>query len=110
MHEFSMVQALLQRVRELAQQQRPGRVRFVRVQIGEFSGVDPDLLQSAFADSVAGTDLAQVELRITCLALTAACRSCAHEFMVDQFSFVCPRCQVTQVDIVRGDEFVLESL
>ena len=48
MHEYSIVQAMFDQIDRLARTHRAQAVRRIRVQIGEFAGVDPTLLQSAY--------------------------------------------------------------
>lgn len=53
MHERSLVMALLRQVDQLRRAQGGHRVVMVRVSVGEFSGVEPELLRIAFQDVVA---------------------------------------------------------
>ncbi len=48
MHEYSIVQAMFEQIDRLAQTHGACSVRRIRVQIGEFAGVDPTLFQSAY--------------------------------------------------------------
>ena len=48
MHEYSIVQALLERVTGEAQARGASKVVGLRVRLGELSGVDPALLATAF--------------------------------------------------------------
>lgn len=48
MHEYSLVQAMFDRIGELAGERGAIAVRRVRVRIGEFAGVEPALFQTAY--------------------------------------------------------------
>jgi hydrogenase nickel incorporation protein HypA/HybF len=48
MHEYSIVQALLERVGEEAEAHGASRVHRVRVAIGELAGVEIELLRTAY--------------------------------------------------------------
>jgi hydrogenase nickel incorporation protein HypA/HybF len=48
MHEYSIVQAMLDRIAEVARERRATRVRRVSVRIGDVSGLDVDLFRRAF--------------------------------------------------------------
>ncbi|HFB67726.1 MAG TPA: hydrogenase maturation nickel metallochaperone HypA, partial [Calditrichae bacterium] len=48
MHEFSIVQNLLQLIETQAREHQASRVTRVVVKVGKFSGVEPHLLQTAF--------------------------------------------------------------
>lgn len=109
MHERSLVQALLEQVRETAAARELPPVRDVVLEVGEFCGVDAGLVELAFkelAPAVLGSDVA-LELRRT--PLTAECRRCGHEFPVERFRFVCPLCS-GDVTVTGGEEFRLVSL
>jgi len=110
MHELSLIRALLQQVDELRASHQAHQLRRINVSVGEFSGVDPDLLQSAFGNSTDGTPLEGVEFLIARVPLTAHCRNCGIDFPLRNFRFVCPDCDSTAIDVVRGEELMLESL
>lgn len=110
MHERSIVRALLNQAHELKTEQNARRVLTVRVSVGEFSGVEPQLVQSAF-DELVGDSLipgAQLELRV--VPIEARCQACSHDFGVKGFRFHCPRCGESRVKILRGEGLVLESV
>jgi hydrogenase nickel incorporation protein HypA/HybF len=48
MHEYSIVQALLERVEREAEARGASRVVRVHVRLGEYSGVEPQLLATAY--------------------------------------------------------------
>ncbi len=110
MHEQSLACALLKQVDELCACHRNSEVRSVRLTVGEFSGVDTELLGSALRRSTAGTALANIEFSIARVPLEARCRTCCTEFPVESFCFVCPQCGGGATDIIRGEELVLESV
>ena len=107
---MSLIRALLQTVDELRSSHHAHELRRINVSVGEFSGVDPDLLQTAFGDSTDGTPLEGVEFAIARVPLMARCRNCHVEFPMHRFRFVCPVCEGTAIVIVRGEELLLESL
>ena len=110
MHELTLIRALLLQVDELQASHREQALRRIDVSVGEFCGVDPDLLQSAFGWSTHGTPLAGVELAVARVPLTARCRNCQCEFQVHSFRFVCPVCAGRANDVTRGEELMLESV
>lgn len=48
MHEYSLVQAMFDRIDAVAAEQRAVAVRRVRVTIGDDAGVEPELFQTAY--------------------------------------------------------------
>lgn len=110
MHEYSLVRGLLSQIEELRRQHDACLVLSLRLIVGEFSGVEADLLQSAFQDLSKGTPAEAASIDIVTTELTAECHNCGNHFTVDRFQFVCPQCQSTKVSIERGDELILESV
>ena len=107
MHETSLVQSLLTQVATILHDHPGSRVESIRVEIGPLSGVEPLLISSAFDRLVESTPCRGAALRIEQIELTARCRDCDSEFVLDQFRFVCPNCASDRVTILRGDEFRL---
>jgi hydrogenase nickel incorporation protein HypA/HybF len=48
MHEYSVVQSMVEQIERLAHARGAHAVRRVRVRLGQLSGVDPDLLRTAY--------------------------------------------------------------
>ena len=64
MHEYSLVQALFERIDDVVERQRAASVRCVRVTIGDDAGVDPDLFRTAYGVFRIGTLCADAPLDI----------------------------------------------
>lgn len=110
MHELSLVRSLLLQVETLVREHGGGRVGEIRLEIGPLSGVEPLLVQSAFAQLVESSAAAGAQLVIDEVPLGAVCSSCDRPFEVERFRFECPACASRQVRITRGDEFRLVSI
>lgn len=111
MHEASLVRSLVRQVEQLAQRHGACRVKEVKVSVGEFSGVEPDLLVTAFERQIEGTPLDGARLLLEPVKLAAACAACGHEFAVERFDFTCPSCgRPGAGKVTRGEELMLESL
>ncbi len=109
MHEFSVVRTLLTQIDDIARR-NSGRVSEVRVCVGEFSGVDADLLQLAFAQLAPESCAERAQLKIERTELQARCEACRADFAVKGYRFVCPNCAGNRVHIVCGEELTLESV
>lgn len=110
MHEYSLARTLLHEVEKIVRRERAADARRVVVTIGEFSGVDPDLLEMAFKDVCEQSSHVNTELSIERVALEARCQSCSNDFLVERFRFVCPLCDSGSVEIIRGEEMILERV
>lgn len=110
MHEASLVRTLIRQVEAIAARHDGARVVEVSVSIGEFSGVEPDLLGMAFEREVTDTSLCGGELKLVRVPLEGVCSQCQNEFAIKTFRFVCPHCESSRVTVLRGEEMILESI
>jgi hydrogenase nickel incorporation protein HypA/HybF len=110
MHEQSLVRALLRQVQIVADENSGSRVLSIRVRIGEFSGVEPDLLCSAYDDLVQDTPLRGAELKMKRVPLEAVCDQCGNQFRIERFHFQCDKCGSVRLALRGGEELLLESV
>lgn len=110
MHERSLVNRLLEQIDDELCRRTISGLTAVRLEIGEFAGVEPSLVQIAFEELAAARWPSEVRLDLNVVPLTARCRKCLEEFHVERFRFVCPRCDHAGVDIIAGEELRLISL
>lgn len=110
MHERTLVRSLLKQVEAIGREHPGARVLRVHVRIGEFSGVEPALLEPAFEELTHATDMEGARLVIQLQPLEARCPSCHHLFRIEAFRFECPQCHDRALEIVRGEELVLERV
>jgi hydrogenase nickel incorporation protein HypA/HybF len=108
MHEYSIVQALLDRVEVEARAHSATSVHRLRVQIGEQSGVEPDLLEAAFEMARMRTICETARLEIVSVAAQWACRVCGADIAPGQV-LRCSLCD-SPARLVSGDEIVLERI
>jgi hydrogenase nickel incorporation protein HypA/HybF len=110
MHEQSLIRALLRQVVDVAAKNPGSRVVSVRVQIGEFSGVELELLSSAYDDLVQDTSLRGAKLDMERVPLEAVCEQCGHKFRVERFRFECNQCGSLRLTLRGGEELLLDSV
>ena len=110
MHERSMIKALIEQVREEARLRRLGRIHEIQLQIGEFSGVEPLLIESAFCEMSGEYWEYEVRLNVEVISLKASCRTCGECFLVQNFHFVCPGCDGKEVEVTEGEEMRLVNI
>lgn len=110
MHERSLVRALVRQVEQLAAEYAVSRVRSVRVRVGELSGVEPELLTSAYGEQTAGTSLQGSTLVLECVPLHAKCDNCGQLFRIERFDFRCRQCGSPKLSLRGGEELLLESV
>lgn len=110
MHEESLVRSLLQQVERIAIEHQATRVTEVEVEIGALSGVEPLLVESAFARNAPGTTCDEAVLTVREINLAVACHRCSQTFELTQLQFACPACAASDVTVVRGEEFRLMNV
>jgi hydrogenase nickel incorporation protein HypA/HybF len=110
MHEQSLAKSLVQQVLQIAQAHAASRVKEVKMVVGEFSGVEPELLASAFRRETSCGLADGAALTLRCSPLVACCSDCSIDFPVRNFTLICSSCNGRNVTIVRGEELLLESV
>jgi hydrogenase nickel incorporation protein HypA/HybF len=108
MHEYSIVQALLDRVEREARRHGAGRVHRVRVSIGELAGVEVALLLTAYDTIRHRTCCEQATLEVRSIEARWECSRCGAD-IAPQRSLHCPTCGRT-ARLAAGDEIVLEQI
>lgn len=108
MHEYSIVEALISRVAEEAEARGAAGVSRLYVKIGALSGVDPDLLASAYELFRERTICAGAELRIERVKERWTCSGCGRT-VERGAALICSAC-ASPARLVQGDEIVLERI
>lgn len=108
MHEYSIVQSLLDRVEEVAQTRGATSVHKLQVRIGELSGVEVPLLESAFDLFRKGSLCQDAELEVQSVTACWACPRCGKAVPRGQF-LRCPDCGLP-ARLQAGDEIILDRI
>lgn len=110
MHEYSIVQALLNQCEEIAQKNKVEKVEKIITKIGVMSGVEIHLFQIAFDTFKEGTMCDGAELIINEQKLKLHCNSCKSEFEIDEIRYACKKCESLDVKVIDGEDMYLMSL
>lgn len=110
MHEFSIVEALLEQIDAIAYEHQFVKVASVHIEVGELKLVIPEMMQTAFAAASQGTLSEGAQLQLTEKKLRVQCRSCQKDFFPQIHDFRCPLCRNTHVTILEGDDILLLSV
>lgn len=108
MHEYSIIQALLDRVETEARSRGASSVGRIRVALGELSGVDPELLASAFEAFRAASLCRGAAMEIRPVPARWVCPRCGRP-LVQGEALRCQACQ-SPARLASGDEIVLEQI
>ena len=108
MHEYSVIQALMGRVEAEASARQAVAVHRVRIRIGEVSGIEPDLLVTAF-DMVRGEGICRAaRLEIERVAARWGCPQCGGTIRLGDV-LQCPDCS-RPAALLAGDEIMLDQI
>ncbi len=108
MHEYSIVQSLVDSVESVAAQHPGAAVHHLYVQIGELAGVDCDLLQTAYETFRFGTICAGAPITIERIAARWECSRCGASFTPGAV-LRCASCS-EPARLAAGDEILLRRI
>ena len=110
MHEMSLMGGVFEAIEATLAHHNVKKVTLIKLKIGKLTNAEPDALQMAFEAYGKGTVCEGAELQIELLPVKGKCRKCSEEFMIPGLLFSCPKCQHFEIDIIQGEELLLESL
>ncbi len=112
MHEYSIVQSLLDLIEENAKKHNAKEVGKVVVKIGVLSGVEPHLLQIAFDTFKEGTICENAKMEMIIQPIVVKCRECLKEstFEKNEIFFECRHCGGVDLEVLDGEDMLLMSL
>jgi hydrogenase nickel incorporation protein HypA/HybF len=111
MHEMGLAQNIFDIVLRTAEQNGVGKVLRINVRAGQLRGIVPEQLQFCFGFvAKESTVIEGAELAIETLPIKGRCKSCSHEFMVEEYRFVCPECEHEDIDVLQGMELLVSNI
>ncbi len=111
MHEISIVEALIDQVREtLEQAGEKGPVLKLELSVGRLAGVNCDSVRFAFELLSPGTVAEGAEVVIHQPRATCVCRACGERTEIDELTMQCPRCGSGDISIEGGGELMLQGI
>lgn len=108
MHEYSIVQALLNKVEAECASRGATSVHRLSVRIGELSGIEPDLLATAWETFREDSICRGAPLEIRRVPAAWACPRCGAPIVKGQ-RLQCPLCEIP-AKLAGGDEIILEQI
>jgi hydrogenase nickel incorporation protein HypA/HybF len=108
MHEYSIASALLRMAEQEAAKHAAERVVRLELRLGELSGVEPDLLETAWSLVRERSICDGVDLVIERVAARWVCSRCAH--VIERGALLgCPECG-SRAELECGDELMLDRI
>ena len=110
MHEYSVIQALMDQIEILVQENKAERVSKVIVKIGVMSGIEPHLLESAFNTFKEETVCKEAQFVMQIQPLVIHCNDCQKRSELESIHYRCLACESTDVDVIDGEDMFLMRL
>lgn len=110
MHEYSIVQSLLDQCEDHAKQNDAKAVTKVIVKIGSLCGVEVELLKTAFDTFKEKTVCNDAEFIVNYQKVVIECQICGEIATLEKNEFLCPSCESNSVTVKDGEDMFLMSL
>ncbi|WP_297440197.1 hydrogenase maturation nickel metallochaperone HypA [Sulfurimonas sp.] len=110
MHEYSIVQALLEQIENTAKENDATKVTKIITKIGVMSGIEIHLLEVAFNTFKERTICDGAEFIINVQPITIECHSCGEISELEKIEYCCQKCQSVDIKVIDGEDMYLMSL
>ncbi|HPT65298.1 MAG TPA: hydrogenase maturation nickel metallochaperone HypA [Acetomicrobium sp.] len=110
MHEMSIVEALMEQITKMAQEQNWEAVTRVRLRVGVMRQIVPDILEFCFNVASKGTIMEGAILEMEEVPLRVKCEGCGHIWNDKEFLGLCPECGSIDANVLGGMELELTNL
>ena len=111
MHELGIVFYIIDDVKEAATNAKATRVSRVTLQLGEVSGVVPNLLTSAWEWASKREPLVEnAALEVEEIPAVTYCEGCASEYPTVAHGKICPNCGSDKTYLLYGREVMIKEI
>jgi hydrogenase nickel incorporation protein HypA/HybF len=110
MHEMAIAQSIMDIVEQEMARHGATKVSTIRLVVGEFTAVVPQSLSFCIEMITKGTPLEGVQLEIEPVPLTGRCTGCGEEFAIQEYRFVCPKCESKEIEMIAGKELFVKEI
>ena len=110
MHEYSIVQSLIDLADENAKKNNAKKVTKLEIKVGVLSGVEIPLLETAFNTFKEDTICNDAEFIIISQPVVVKCRDCGKENELKKNEYECPNCKSQNLEVLDGEDMYLMSL
>jgi hydrogenase nickel incorporation protein HypA/HybF len=107
LHELSIAESV---IRIASRQANGRRVTKVQMRVGHLRQVVPSALTFGFGLLAEGTSVEGAELEVEQVPAEGRCRGCGVESRLDGFPLQCEGCGSFDLDILQGEELMVDSL
>ena len=110
MHELGIARNILEIVQQTVPDHQFPSVKWIRIRIGQLSGIVPDSLEFCFSALLSETGMQQAGLKMETVPTVSLCKDCRHQFTVEDFAFSCPSCSSANLEMLSGRELEIVDI
>ena len=111
MHELGIVLNVIDRVEEIAKENKVKKVTKLTLEIGEVSSIVPSYFSDCFEWAKKKTDyMEDTELEMIILEGLSYCRDCKKTYKTTEYGKKCPHCGSDNTYLVTGDEMRIKDI
>jgi hydrogenase nickel incorporation protein HypA/HybF len=112
MHEVSLAHTIVLIAEDYARKNGASNISRVGLRVGEFSGVVPEALETAFEVAKQNTSAKHAQLQIVKVPVVAFCQNCQHDFEVTNLYGIasCSNCGMLSHNLKQGQELDVSYL
>jgi hydrogenase nickel incorporation protein HypA/HybF len=106
-HELGLCASIVEAIEQRAGDRPVARVR---IRVGRLQHVHPEAFDQSFAVAAMGSVAEGAEAELVLLPVRVRCTSCGEVAEAEELPLACPECSGVDLEIVGGDELILESI
>jgi len=110
MHELAITENILNIAVDEARKHGAQKVLSIKLKVGEFSDVVPQLIQEYYNIVSKGTAAEGAKLVIEKVPVIIKCNDCGNEGVIDKTNIECPNCGSLNIKLITGREFYVDSM
>jgi hydrogenase nickel incorporation protein HypA/HybF len=122
MHEFATAQSIVRTVTRAAMMNNAKKILEIRIELGEFTFINPQQLKFVFEIAAKGSPAEGAELVVSKLPGKIKCTKCGyegglkytgpeiHSSTVAAFVLDCPKCESKETEIIGGRELRIKDI
>lgn len=111
MHELGIVVRVIEQVEKVAEENNVSKVAKLTLEVGEVSGIVPDLFTDCFEWSKKKSKYLQdCELELVILEAISYCRDCKETYKTTDYAKQCPHCGSNNTYLVSGNEISIKDI
>lgn len=110
MHELGIVIQIVKQIETYMVENHIDEISELVLQIGALSGVYPKYIEDVYPIAVEKSKLKDTLLIIEEIPAIVCCKACGLRFKIAESHTSCPRCKISEYDVISGMEFMIKEI